>query len=145
VGEVMSVVSAQIHDVHDHDVGEWPADLVKTYTTPEVAEFFGRAPTWVHWGLRKKQRSDGVFVAAPWTRADGSAIAPKRHGARKERRFTLEDIRDIALARYRRHDLTELEMKAYLEIIDRVERGQTELLHHVLPAPPSSRHKRDTD
>ncbi|WP_458683181.1 DUF7229 domain-containing protein [Prescottella equi] len=66
----------------------------KTYSTAEVARFFGKTDQWVYWVLR-----EGV------TRADGSLIEPERVGKSNRRRFTRSVIEEIAVALYRRGTL----------------------------------------
>lgn len=66
----------------------------KTYSTAEVARFFGKTDQWVYWVLR-----EGV------TRADGSLIEPDRVGKSNRRRFTESIVEEIAVALYRRGTL----------------------------------------
>jgi hypothetical protein len=78
----------------------------KTYSTSQVAAFFGRSPQWVYWGLRQdKDTGEQVF-----TYKDGSPILPERVGPMGKRRFTLPLIREIALSHKRRGDLSEEEL-----------------------------------
>lgn len=67
----------------------------KTYSTSEVARFFGKTDQWVYWVLR-----EGV------TRADGSLIEPERVGKGNRRRFTQAIVEEIAVALYRRGTLS---------------------------------------
>ncbi len=59
----------------------------KTYSTAEVARFFGKTDQWVHWLLR-----EGVY------RADGSRIEPERVGKGRRKRFTRPLIESIVVA-----------------------------------------------
>lgn len=78
----------------------------KSYSTSQVAAFFGRSPQWVYWGLRPdKETGEQVF-----TYKDGSPILPDRVGPMGKRRFTLPLIREIALSHKRRGNLTEEEL-----------------------------------
>jgi hypothetical protein len=78
----------------------------KSYSTSQVAAFFGRSPQWVYWGLRPdKETGEQVF-----TYRDGSPILPDRVGPMGKRRFTLPLIREIALSHKRRGNLTEEEL-----------------------------------
>lgn len=66
-----------------------------TYSTKEVANFFDRTDQWVYWVLR-----DGVV------RADGTPIEPERVGRSRRRRFTTENVEEIAAALHRRGTLS---------------------------------------
>jgi hypothetical protein len=81
--------------------------IEKTYSTSQVAAFFGRSPQWVYWGLRPdKKTGEQVF-----TYKDGSPILPDRVGPMGKRRFTLPLIREIALSHKRRGNLSEEELQ----------------------------------
>ncbi|NKR65308.1 hypothetical protein GS491_26480 [Rhodococcus hoagii] len=101
VGRVHSGVPASAHSSESANDAAARFDALlsanacpKTYSTAEVARFFGKTDQWVYWVLR-----EGV------TRADGSLIEPERVGKSNRRRFTRAVIEEIAVALYRRGTL----------------------------------------
>lgn len=72
------------------------AGVEKSFSTKEVAEFFGKSDQWVYWVMRQGLK-----------RQDGTEIEPERVGASRRRRFTLPNIEDIAIALYQRGTLAE--------------------------------------
>lgn len=110
------------------------AGIEKFYSTSEVAAFFPakrivrdehgekildpdtgepvrklttKSTQWVYWGMREH-----IF-----THPDGTLIEPKRIGKGQRRRFTLSDIRDIAVSCHRRGNLKEPELREILRQI----------------------------
>lgn len=72
-----------------------------------VKKLTTKSTQWLYWGMR-----NDIF-----THADGTPIEPKRIGKGRRRRFTLKDIRDIAVSCHRRGNLKEPELKEILRKI----------------------------
>jgi hypothetical protein len=96
------------------------SNIEKVYSTSRAAEFFGRSTQWMYWGLRKDPKT-GEY---PFSYKDGSPIQPERVGSMGKRRFTLPIIREIALACYRRGNLSEEELEAIMARILLAEFGK---------------------
>lgn len=83
-----------------------------TFSISEVGKFFNRSAQWIHW-----QESEGRFV-----HRDGSKIEVKREGGAPGspgyRKFTLENIADMAEALFRHKKIRE---DRYKSVIARVE------------------------
>lgn len=77
------------------------------FSTEESAFFFERSPQWIYWLLRQK-------IARC---SDGTPVSPLRMGSTAEgrRRFTLENLNDIAESAYQRGNLREEEMHRSLK------------------------------
>lgn len=91
----------------------------KVYSTSKAAEFFGRSTQWIYWGLRPDHTGSPPFIYK-----DGTPILPERVGPMGKRRFTLPIIREIALACFRRGNLTEDELEAVMARILLAEFGR---------------------
>jgi hypothetical protein len=92
----------------------------KVYSTAQAAAFFGRSNQWIYWGLRKDAKTgEQVF-----SYRDGRPILPVRVGKMGKRRFTLPIIREIALACFRRGNLTEEELETIMAKILLAEFGR---------------------
>lgn len=72
------------------------AGVTKTYSTGDVAQFFGKTDQWVYWVLR-----EGVLDR------EDNRLEAKRVGKSKRRRFTLDLIRKMAVSLYDRGTLPE--------------------------------------
>lgn len=82
-------------------------DCPVTYSTAEVARFFGKTAQWVHWLL-----GEGIV------RADGSLIEPDRVGRGRRRRFTRSVVEEIAVALCYRGTLTRDGARRVLAALD---------------------------
>lgn len=82
-----------------------------TYSTAEVARFFGKTDQWVYWLLR-----EGV------TRDDGSLIEPERVGKSRRRRFTRFVVEEIAVALYLRGTLDRDGLRRVVAHLDATEK-----------------------
>lgn len=76
-----------------------------------VRKLTTKSTQWLYWGMRNE-----IF-----THPDGTPIEPKRIGKGKRRRFTLQDIRDIAVSCHRRGNLKEPELRDILKRVWREE------------------------
>lgn len=83
----------------------------KSYSTGDVARFFGKSVQWVYWAMRT-----GVFV-----QPDGTPIEPIRVGKNGRRRFTVPVLRDMARSCYRRGIVSEEELLDLLAVLARAE------------------------
>lgn len=87
------------------------------FSTGEVAQFMGRSVAWVHWGLR-----ENVFSTA-----DGEPVRPARVGAHAgggRRRFTPDDLREIAGSAYRRRIFDKSHLDLVLGRVRAAEEGR---------------------
>lgn len=86
----------------------------KTFSTIEVARFFGRSRQWVYQGM--KPDKNGV---APFSYRDETPILPTKvpMGSLQKRAWTLADIKSIAEAWHRRCNIDEQE---YGEVMDKI-------------------------
>jgi len=85
------------------------------YGIGDAARFLGRKKEWVRW----RERS-GAFV-----HEDGTPIKPERtqvrttgSGGHGYRRYTLDDIQEMALSLHRREIINKYELQAIQERID---------------------------
>src|SRR3954462_9507799 len=92
----------------------------KVFRTSYVAKLFGKKTVWVYWCER----------AGIYERLDGSKIIPRRtappNATAGYRCYTLQDLRDIADAVYRRGNITKDEYLAALTTIANEEFIETE-------------------
>jgi len=86
-------------------------DCPSTYSTAEVARFFGKTDQWVYWLLREGVR-----------RADGSLIEPERVGKGRRRRFARPVIEEIAVALHLRGTLDRDGLRRVVANLDAAER-----------------------
>lgn len=78
------------------------------YSTLEAAQlFFDKTDQWIYWGLR-----EGVFVDEK-----GKKISPVRVGKSNKKRYTLKIVQEIALASYRRGNISKPKLAAILKRI----------------------------
>lgn len=86
------------------------------YSTVEAADlFFDKTDQWMYWGLR-----ENIFVDEK-----GRNIKPKRVGSGSRRRYTLEIIQEIALASYRRGNISKPRLAAIIRRIIVAKNGGT--------------------
>jgi hypothetical protein len=125
----MSIATSELY--HEDDDG-----LLKRigldgeyYSTFEAADlFFDKTDQWMYWGLR-----EGIFVDEK-----GKKISPKKVGSGSRRRYTLGIIQEIALASYRRGNISKPRLAAIIRRIITAQNGGTpeEIKAIQLPGTP---------
>jgi len=90
------------------------AGVEKTYSTRGAAALIGRSPQWVYWGLKPADEGGGDIF-----RTDkGEPIRPSQvGGAKGRRRYTLPVVKEMAIAAYKRGNLSEGMLQEALERI----------------------------
>lgn len=94
----------------------------KTFSTVEVARFFGRTRMWVYQNM--KPDKSGV---PPFSYRDGTPITPERvpMGSLQKRAWTLADIWEIAKVWHRRTNINDQELEEIMAKILVAEFGET--------------------
>jgi hypothetical protein len=86
------------------------------YGVRPVANFFGKTVQWLRWA-----EAHNRFV-----RADGTVIIPRRtkapHATAGYRRYTLDDVKEMAESLHRDHDLSKEDYESVLAKIEEEER-----------------------
>lgn len=91
------------------------AGVEKTYSTRGAAALIGRSPQWIYWGLKPAEEGGGDIF-----RDDaGQPIKPAQVGGGEKgrRRYTLPVVKDMAIAAYKRGNLSEEMLEAALKRI----------------------------
>jgi hypothetical protein len=89
------------------------AGVEKTYSTRGAAELIGRSPQWIYWGLKPSEDGGGDIFRTD----DGQPIRPSHVGGKGRRRYTLPLVREMAIAAYKRGNLSEQMLETALERI----------------------------
>ena len=85
----------------------------QTYSTREASWFFNRSQQWLYYNLRNGRFTD----------LDGNPIDATRIGKGKRRRFTLDNIKEIAMSAQRRGTMSKDELLETLRKIYNKEHG----------------------
>lgn len=90
------------------------AGVEKTYSTRGAAELIGRSPQWIYWGLKPAEEGGGDIFRDD----EGNPIRPSQvGGAKGRRRYTLPVVKEMAIAAYKRGNLSKDLLRDALERI----------------------------